>query len=264
MDTSPFPSFAPLLDACAKFAELSGGRYTRAMFSDLRGDDCKADRARVEAMPTVADFAERISSGSDSASLQDELHVAERMVLREAVFTSMMSTCRSLDLWPSRAAVDAEDITYQDMSEPLEHVSQRLYNFVRLRRTMGEEGPHWSRMLAATFIVEFGREHGLQPSEPDPMSQRMLMEFLVCVKEWGQRMKKQEVCLQLDEALPPSLRDQAQKWWKDNWKSVAVGGAALVAGAALLGIGMALASSIGKRTEADERSRDGAGRKSRQ
>jgi len=244
LDAEVFSSFAPLLRACDSFARLTGGRYTKAMFSDLRGDDSEADRARLEAMPAVSEFAERLASGAAGCpeELLRDFKAAEKLVLREAVFCSMVSTCRSVELWPAKAGLSSSDTAYQDTSEPLERIAQRLYNFTELRRSHGEEQAHTRLMLAASFVLEFGCAHGLPPTQSDPVAEDMLMGFLARVKEWGERHKKQELRPSLDQ-LPTSLRGKAESWWKANWKGVAVGAGLLAAGGLLLGAGMLLASS---------------------
>jgi len=212
------------------------------MFSDIRGDDSQADTVRFEAMPVVADFGERLALGERcSEELLRDFRAAEKIVLREAVFCSMVSTCKSLELWPARAGLKADDVMYQDVSEPLERIAQRLYNYVEMRRAEGEEQTHSRLMLAASFVVEFGRAHGLPGKQIDPVAEEMLMAFLARVKEWGEKNKRQELSPCLDP-LPTSLRRKAEDWWKANWKGVAIGAGILMAGAALIGAGIMLAS----------------------
>lgn len=245
MDSTPFPNFAQLLEACAAFASLSGARYTQAMFQNIQGDDSDGDRARIDAMPVVASYASRISDGFLDLLLPD-FRVAERWVVREGVFRSMVATCRSLDLWPARARLQKDDTTYQDVSEPLEHIAQRLYNFSHCRAEAGEEATNNERSLAATFVTEFGREHGLRPGPGDQPSENMLFGFLERVKEWGERRRISEVQPQL-ELLPADLREKAEDWWKKNWKTVAIGTGVLVAGAAVAGMLFAAAASSNNR-----------------
>jgi len=242
MDPAPFPRFAKLLEACDSFAALTGGRYTRELFQDVRGDGSKGDEARSKARPVVEEFANQIAQGKCENSLLPEFRVAEKMILREAVFVSMVATCRSLGLWPANADVGRDDITYQDVSEPLDRIAQRLYNFTTLRKEAGEEQMNKSRMHAASFVVEFGREHGLRPGDPDAVSENMLFGFLQGVKEWGESTNCSDLkpCL---ESLPPSLQARAQAWWKENWKGVAIGGLVAAVGLAVLGAGMAWAKS---------------------
>lgn len=244
MDTTPFPAFARLLTACEQFAEFSGGRYTWELMSDFRAEKPEEDNARKSAMPVVLEYIERLKlAGAGHAELVKEFRVADKMVMQEAVFTSMVSTCRSVDLWPSEAPVASDDITYQDLAEPLEHVAQRLYNYVQLRNQMDEEAPHWRKMFAASFVVEFGRAHGLAPSEPDASAQKMLMDFLSCVKDWGERTRKPALTPNL-EVLPTSLRCQAERFWRVHRSKVAFGGAMFFVSAAMLGAGVAAYSSF--------------------
>lgn len=245
MDSTPFPSFAELLEACAAFASLSGARYTQAMLQDIEGDDSDGDKARIAAMPVVASYASRISDGCLDLLLPD-FRVAERWVVREGVFRSMVATCRSLDLWPARAKLETDDMTYQDVSEPLENIAQRLYNFIQCRAETGEEVKHNERSLAATFVTEFGREHGLRPGPGDQPSENMLFGFLERVKEWGERRSMSDVKPQL-ELLPADLREKAEDWWKKNWKKVAIGTGVLVAGAAVAGMLFAAAANNNNR-----------------
>lgn len=247
MDPTPFPNFAELLDACAAFACLSGARYTQTMFQNIQGDDSDGDRVRMAAMPVVVSYASRISDGCWDLLLPD-FRVAERWVVREGVFRSMVATCRSLELWPAKAKLAADDMTYQDISEPLESIAQRLYNFSRCRAEAEEEEKNNERSLAATFVTEFGREHGLQPGPGDPPSESMLFGFLERVKEWGERRNLSDVRPQL-EMLPIGLREKAEDWWKQNWKKVAIGTGVLVAGAAVAGILFAAVANSNSNTK---------------
>jgi hypothetical protein len=219
MDATPFPQFARLLDACGAFAAITGGRYTSRLFHDFPSGNEREVEARVHALPVVADYICKIAEAEKSSALHAEFRIAERFVLREAVFQSMVSTCRSVELWPAKANIGLEDTTYQDMSETLDRIAQRLYNFVKVRSDADEEKAHQRRMFAASFIVEFGREHGLQPGEPDEVAERMLFDFLARVRDWGQKASQEvQPCL---ESLPASLRERAEDWWQKNWKGVA-------------------------------------------
>mmetsp|Transcript_18298 Transcript_18298/g.29327 ORF Transcript_18298/g.29327 Transcript_18298/m.29327 type:complete len:303 (-) Transcript_18298:81-989(-) len=236
MDAKAFPHFARLLDACGAFAAITGGRYTSAIFHDFSIGGDRGVEARKPALPVVAEYICQISEADASSSLLAEFRIAEKMVLREAVFVSMVATCRSVELWPAKADIAIDDTTYQDMSETLDVIAQRLFNFVKARSDADEENMHQQRMFAASFVVEFGREHGFQPGEPDLLAETMLFEFLARVRDWGQN-ERQEVqpCL---ESLPPSLRERADKWWKENWKGVAcvVAPATIAKGVAIVAI----------------------------
>jgi len=242
LDVTPFPNFSALLQACTPFAKLTGGRYTRELFDDIRGDDCFGDSVRMAAMPVVVEFTEKIARGGATLeSLLQEFRVAATMVLREAVFVSMCATCRSLELWPAKAGLSPDDMTYQDMSDPLECIAQRLYNYVQVLAQGGEDKLQKRKMRAASFVVEFGVAHGIAETPCDAVAERMLMEFLKRVKEWGERVQKTELkpCL---EPLPPSMRQKAELWWKENWKGVFLG-AGIVLGAGLIGAALAVASA---------------------
>jgi len=205
----------------------------------------------LAAAPTVAEFTALLaaSKGKGNCEFLRDFRAAETMMVREGVFMAMTATCRSLDLWPAGAVgIDPEDITYHDTSEPLEHIAQRLFNFVKCRAATDEEELHQQRMLAASFVVEFGREHGLPPGPPDAAAERMLMEFLEKVKAWGERSGKRDLtpCL---ESLSPSLKKQAENWWKANWRGVVLGAGLLAAGAVLVGMGLTLVAASSKKEE---------------
>merc|ERR1712080_642041 len=117
---------------------------------------------------------------------------------------------------------------------------------------MGEEEKHKKQMKTGSFVVEFGREHGLPPSPPDRKAETMLMEFLSRVKERGERTQKREL-LPFFEPLPSSLRGQAESWWRANWKGVAIGAGVVLAGAALLG-GLAMAAAAAASPKAENAS----------
>lgn len=247
-NVAAFSGWKELLVACEPFARDSGGRYTSALFGDLRGDGSTHDKVRVEATPTVAKFVDYVattacSMENSTADLVCEFKAAEVMVMREAVFRSMCATCRAAGLWPVKADVGVSDITYHDTSEPLERIAARLFNFVEHRRREGEEDQHTQTIITATFIVEFGRENGLIPSPTDSAAEQMLMSFLLRVKEWGERSGRQDIipCL---EAVPKGseLRVRAEDWWRAHRKGIVVGVGIIAGTAAMLATGRAMYS----------------------
>ena len=60
-------------------------------------------------------------------------------------------------------------------------------------------------MLQASFITEFGLEHGL-PEVRDPTAEAMLSDFLLRVTEWGRRDRasaERVKSLNLEGQVPP-------------------------------------------------------------
>lgn len=220
------------------------------MFSDIHGDGSNADKVRIQAMPIVHEFANLIKCDGQNKDMLKDFRAAETMVIREAVFCSMVATCQSLDLWPANANLAKDDMTYHDTTEPLEFIAQRLYNFVQSRSASGEEELYRKRMLAASFVVEFAHEHGIPSSPTDATAENMMMEFLMQVKIWGEKTKKKELtpCLQ---NLPAHLHAKAESWWKDNWKTAAIGAGIILAGAALLSAGVAIAAAAAEKNRED-------------
>lgn len=257
-----FPRFTPLLEACTPFARLTGCRYTNALVQDIRGDGSAADEARFAAMPAISDYASHCKHPVECDGLLREFRLAERIVLREAVFKSLCSTCNSLDLWPPhKTGVPPDDVMYQDTSAPLEELAQRLYNFVQWRRAAtGEEERNTRLSLAASFVLEFGLEHGLAKGDPDEAPQNMLMEFLARVKEYGERVHLHDLSPCFDDELPPSVRELAEQWWRRNWKGVAVGVGVLAVGAAVVALASGAAATAAQRPRLSTKSSNSSNR----
>lgn len=241
-DFETFPHFNPLLEACTPFARQTGCRYTIALAQDIRGDGSEHDESRLAAAPMISEFAARLKA--PTKGIIEDFSRAEKIVMREAVFKSLCSTCQSVDLWPPTSTkILPDDRAYEDTTAPLEDVAQRLYNFVQWRKSEGQQEVHQRRALAASFVLEFGLEHGLEKGEPDEDSERMLMQFLEQVRDYGEREEMDELKPSFDDELPLSVREQAEQWWQANWRGVAVGVGVVAAGAALLGFGMAMFGS---------------------
>ena len=114
--------------------------------------------------------------------LLSEFRRCQELVAQEAVHNSMVATCRALGLWQEGAPVD-EDCAWQDCSQPLEVVARRLQNHAAQVDAAGLTEKLSRRTRQASFVVEFGLEHGLPPLK-DATSEATLTDFLERIKEW--------------------------------------------------------------------------------
>ena len=161
-DVAPryFEHWHDLLDACTDYARASGWRYTPVDFMrelDVGGAERAGVACRAASTTVVLDWAERVAAvareqtegaaecdlGEWAQRLLEEFRLCERLVAQEAVFNSMLSTCRALGLCKPNAAISTaaagsmvgslagvDGCAWQDMSVSLEHVARRLDNFV--------------------------------------------------------------------------------------------------------------------------------------
>jgi hypothetical protein len=141
MAAAAYPAWAELLEALEPYAQLSGFRFVLNDF--MRMDDPKPSpelqAAQERAMPHVLDMGERLanimgSGGSADTPLIQEFELCQRKVAREAVYKTIIATCRALGIYDTVPAADenAEDAgscAFQDLSQPLEVVVRRLKNF---------------------------------------------------------------------------------------------------------------------------------------
>mmetsp|Transcript_18435 Transcript_18435/g.49574 ORF Transcript_18435/g.49574 Transcript_18435/m.49574 type:complete len:289 (+) Transcript_18435:112-978(+) len=280
-EDTPYPHWAELVDACEDYAALSGWRFVLSDF--MRLDDASApddahasDRdkqeaeARRRAMPVALTFADDVRalaalplSAREDSPFYGEFLLCQRLVASEAIFNSMVATCNALGVMPKAEEMPASggepDTAYQDTSRPLPAIAQCLANALAAR----ERHPHLGvqrkdRLLHASFIVDFGIEHGLAELK-DKTSEGMLRDFLERVKEWGgddafsQDLVRSLVMDELGgeedgrrggKSRSPALREAALDWFERNKTTALVGGAILagalgifVAGATILAAG---------------------------
>uniref|UniRef100_A0A7S4BLY1 Uncharacterized protein n=2 Tax=Chrysotila carterae TaxID=13221 RepID=A0A7S4BLY1_CHRCT len=169
---------------------------------------------------------------------------------------SMHAMCRALGLeealkkerLASGDAADGadDDCAYQDVTQPLEVIARRLFNYKAMVESDANAELRRRRILEATFIVEFGLAFGL-PDRSDRTADEMLVEFLERVREWGGN--NTESAKLLLETLPPgpahqSLRKVLTDWLEENKTWVVRGGAVLgVIGVIAASIAVAHATS---------------------
>jgi len=296
-EDTPYPHWAELVDACEDYAALSGWRFVRSDFMRLDDDPPSANAAtgkrekeekaaRARAMPVALDFGDRVRAlasapprARDSDPLYGEFALCQKLVASEAIYNSMLATCKALGVLPppegslgqgegspaassTRARPSAlsprasapvgPEMSYQDTSQPLPVIAQRLANYHAMVASRPAVAAHRrDRLLHASFIVDFGLEHGL-PEHRDATCEGMLREFLERVKEWGgSDPSSQDLVrsLVLDglgpgQARSPALREAALDWFEHNKSTAIVGGfvvagalGVLVAGATILAAG---------------------------
>lgn len=203
-DEETFKTFAPLLRQSLDYARLSGFRFIAETFkhSDSPQDDSSSSScsfhgnkaelvaALRKAAPVVDAFRKRLLARDDSR-LNDELDRAFRVVMLEGVRNAMISTCRSLEIFPPTPppyGVDTVDCAYEDTTAPLPVIAQRLHND-HLRRHATAASAMGLRLkrraLTASFLVDFASEAGVTLPDTPEAFQTMLEEFVVRTSEWA-------------------------------------------------------------------------------
>ena len=178
-----FPQWDELLAACEEWAISQGWRFSTSALLQVRPESPNyAGQAR--ALPMALEYGDRIRGMQCFADepLLSEFRRCQELVAQEAVHNSMVATCRALGLWQEGAPVD-EDCAWQDCSQPLEVVARRLQNHAAQVDAAGLTEKLSRRTRQASFVVEFGLEHGLPPLK-DATSEATLTDFLERIKEW--------------------------------------------------------------------------------
>lgn len=269
LDVEAFRHFAPLLEAAQGYASHSGCRFRSNSFSGIPAEGqsepgalpvVDATRARdygprlaakIRAAPAVRDFGERLRAGEEG--LVEEIDRAYRIVMSESVRNAMMGMFQALTMFPPAPpprSVQDDDCSYEDMSAPLPVIAQRLYND-QARRVLDTTGGPCRlerRAMTAAFLVDFADGVGRQLPPMPETQQGMLKDFAERTSEYAKSQRSCEQSRARDVFLgglgggtvAEKLRQEAQKWWQENWHTVlwtaagaAIVGAVAVAGAAL-------------------------------
>ena len=264
MSACTFSNWANLVDACQDYAQKSGWRFNRVEFMRLDGPQPNAalHEARLRAMPAVLEYGQRLQSaaevGSSESELLQEFLCCQKLVSSEAVLNAIISICKALELpgfdgkaTAGRGSGSGFDVAYHDMTAPLEVIARRLRNHLAMIDANEEARERRNaRVLQASFITEFGLEHGL-PEVRDPTAEAMLSDFLLRVTEWGRRDRasaERVKSLNLEGQVPPgrthaATRAVLSRWVEQNQREVLIGGAVAVAG---LAVGAALFAGLAK------------------
>eukprot|EP00405_Crypthecodinium_cohnii_P017838 CAMPEP_0206459402 /NCGR_PEP_ID=MMETSP0324_2-20121206/24152_1 /ASSEMBLY_ACC=CAM_ASM_000836 /TAXON_ID=2866 /ORGANISM="Crypthecodinium cohnii, Strain Seligo" /LENGTH=309 /DNA_ID=CAMNT_0053930941 /DNA_START=80 /DNA_END=1009 /DNA_ORIENTATION=+ len=243
-----FRHFAPLLRACQGYAKLSGCRFRSSSFDPAKistESDATKSRVKRESAATVEEYQRRLRQGDKL--LLEEVDRAFRIVMQESVRNAMMGLFQTLDMFPPSPpppGIDDDDCCYEDVEAPLPVVSQRLYNDQarRLGSDCGGPGFLQQRAKTAAFIVDFAEESEVKLPPIPETQQSMLREISTRVqeelKQRGESEARQKDIRSIflrglgGGATAESLRMEAEKFWGENWKSIALG----VATVAALGI----------------------------
>jgi hypothetical protein len=245
LDTQSFPAYARLLEACQEYADISGCRFPKGCLQQFEApapeeksaQPSKMQVATTKAAPVVKEFKDRLLR--QEKELIESLEAAHRRVMSESVRNGVVATCRELELWPPEPApkgIAEDDCAFEDMSEVLPVIAQRVYND-EMRRNKEEVLQFLSRRaVTASFIVDFATEVGVDL----PLSEthrQMLQEFMDRVDDWirsrGQEQQanptgtsplasraRQAILLGIGSAAAASgLRQQVKEQWSKNWES---------------------------------------------
>jgi len=253
------PEWDELLAACEEWAIAQGWRFSLSQLTNIVPEDSPLFAAQARALVVALDYGDRVRATQcfTDAKLLCEFRRAQELVAQEAVYNSMVATCRALGLWDDAAEGD-EDCAWQDCSQSLPVIVRRLQNHAKQLELAGLTEKVGRRAREASFVTEFGLEHGL-PEAEDATSAALLREFLQRVKEWdGGKDNELVRALVMDElsttrgdgqrnlAVPRSLKEAAEDWFDKNQHAAFIGGAilggflgALAAGAAIAAAGAA-------------------------
>lgn len=266
--STAFAEWWPLLAACSEYAHLSGWRFVKGDFMRLDGREAPGvPEAREKAMPMALEYADRVcaclaalAEGAEPPRLLTEFQACQRLIAREAVYNSMLATIAAVGLSDgSQPAADDDDadperFAFHDMTQPIEVIAQRLlaYN-AHVDASPADKREKGERLLHASFIVEFGLEHGM-PEFRDRTSEAMLTDFLSRLGEWEGGRDNEAVRALVLQSIPPGpagkgLRAAASEWFNAHPKETIIGGAIVggVLGILVAGAAVALASGAGRR-----------------
>ena len=178
-----FPQWDELLAACEEWAISQGWRFSSSALLQVRPESPNYP-GQARALPMALEYGDRIRGMQcfSDEPLLSEFRRCQELVAQEAVHNSMVATCRALGLWQEDAPVD-EDCAWQDCSQPLEVITRRLQSHAAQVEAAGLTEKLSRRTRQASFIVEFGLEHGLPPLK-DATSEATLTDFLERIKEW--------------------------------------------------------------------------------
>jgi len=272
---TPWDEWRALLVACHDYAVISGWRFVNADFMNLsqkRHEKDGLNAARERGLPMALEYADRIRacveatrSGAPPPRLVEEFQACQRLVSQEAVYNSMIATVKAIGLGEpapaaeaASAAEEGDALAYQDMSQPIEVIARRLIAYhTSMQDSPGMLEERQERLLHASFIVEFGLEHGL-PEMRDSTSEATLTDFMTRLGEWeGARSSGDTGALVRslvlgnlpDGPMKPSLRNAVLDWVCDN-KALVIGGGVLVGtllSVVVAGAAIAAASSARRR-----------------
>lgn len=275
LSQTPWQEWRALLVACHDYAVISGWRFVNADFMNLsqkRHEKDGLNAARERGLPMALEYADRIRacveatrSGAPPPRLVEEFQACQRLVSQEAVYNSMIATVKAIGLGePAPAAEEAsaaeegDALAFQDMSQPIEVIARRLIAYhTSMQDSPGMLEERQERLLHASFIVEFGLEHGL-PEMRDSTSEATLTDFMTRLGEWeGARSSGDTGALVRslvlgnlpDGPMKPSLRNAVLDWVCDN-KALVIGGGVLVGtllSVVVAGAAIAAASSARRR-----------------
>jgi len=258
--SSFFPQWDELLAACEEWAISQGWRFSSSAMLQVHPESPNY-AAQARALPVALEFGDRIRGMQCFADepLLSEFRRCQELVAQEAVHNSMVAPCRALGLWQEDAPVD-EDCAWQDCSQPLEVVARRLQNHAAQVEAAGLTEKLSRRTRQASFVVEFGLEHGLPPLR-DATSEATLCDFLERIKEWDgghdneivRALVMENLSSTSGSAVPPSLREAAADWFQHNQKAAIIGGAIFGGVIGLIAAGAAVAASAGARTARNSR-----------
>ena len=268
--TSFFPEWAELLSECEEWAVSQGWRFSLGTLMQVVPPDSPLYAAQARALPVALEYGDRVRATMFIADsrLVCEFKRCQELVAQEALHNSMVATCRALGLWNAAAddGADTDDCAWQDCSQPLETIVRRLQNHAKHLEAAGLAERLHRRAREASFVTEFGLEHGL-PDVEDPTSVALLREFLERVKEWGGDGRNDDMvrALVMDElattrgdgernlAVPKSMREAAADWFDNNQRTALIGGALLGGILGLVAAGAAVAAAGAARSARSSR-----------
>jgi len=258
LDETSFRHFAPLLASSQEYAGHTGFRFREGSFDgiedflrEISSSSTSSGRlasdantgtllaAKLQAAPAVRAFADRLISGE--AALVEELERAFRIIVAESARNMMIATVKGLGMFPPRQVPDGireEDCSYEDVSEPLPVIAQRLYNdHVRRQRDETSSARRQQRRsLTAAFLVDFAYEVGVSlPGIPETY-QTLLHEFATRNTEFSEQDLSARVTSErilelgkVDKPDLPAKGDMSTAGWLQQWQTALWGAAGTTA-----------------------------------
>lgn len=185
-------SWERLLSVCEKYCNWGGYRFN---IDDLNSEDEEVVNSLEGAMPVILEMGKKLCSLWENKKdctkneIIIEFNMCQRFLQRQAVYETLACTCAELDLHGKEAldAYSPSDCKFEDMTEPLDVIAQRLFNHKHRMETDKEFHDEWGRRekrkAEASFIVDFGLSYGLS-DVADITSQTMLSDFEERVTEY--------------------------------------------------------------------------------
>jgi len=251
LDSSEFPAFEGLLEACNSYASFTGARFDPEDFALELGR-----KPRVTERP-LAGFAEaraeaaaavlRYVAKKDDDDVRREYEVAYRRTVHEAALSAMVAALKELDALPEATAIKATDLTADDVrTDNLKRLAKKLKKISETRDAKTTTTTTvLAKLRAASFVADFGVAVGLPRfdcPDDDAMVRAFYQKLQVGEDDGTAADVGKKVDCVLADSLAPFFDLDAVKRWARTHPEEATG-IALV-GAGIVGLSIALFTGL--------------------